>query len=96
MDTGYYERDPHPSIDYLKNLDERTLVERVGAYVRNVACISLDIDGRGVSHWMNTGLELENEWMQVCLPDGVAARGGPVRLFNRALSIVSSRENVIR
>lgn len=81
---------PYPAAGYLEDLDERTLVERVGTYMGHVACISLEVEGRGVSYWMNMGSEAKIDgWMQVQL-SGAAARGGLDRVFSRAISIMSS------
>lgn len=78
-----------PPKDFLHNLDEKTLAYQLGASMRNVACIYLNVGGRKVSCWMNTGSGVEGkEWTTVQLEE-TATTGGLSKLLGHTISLMS-------
>lgn len=56
--------------EFLSRLNVEALVTNIGASMRNVECISLMVQGRGVSYWTNTALGVEKkEWTRVMIRD---------------------------
>ncbi len=81
--------DRYPPKDFLHNLDEKTLAYQVGASMHNVACIYLNVGGRKVSCWMNTGSGAEGkEWTTVQLEE-TATTGGLSKLLGHTISLMS-------
>ncbi len=62
--------------DTATKLDEKTLATQIGASMRNVACIYLDLGGRRASYWMNAASGTEKkEWTRAQLDKDVVAGG---------------------
>ncbi len=78
--------------DPVNNLDEQALAYQIGAYMRNVVCIYLNIEDLRacrVSYWMSTASGTQKkEWTRAQL-DKVAVGGGLRNFLSHTISMAA-------